>query len=136
MANVLPTVQLQVELLTSVFGFNQTTIRSAGRISLSDSSLSASKGKDSCIMLKPDFCIMYELKGNDVGLLAIEMNLPNAASSQLLSDGLKLGLTMKRMSAMIDTGSKLSKKPRSNDSNLKTLVKPTVDLPTKRTSCS
>ncbi|OBZ87593.1 hypothetical protein A0J61_04345 [Choanephora cucurbitarum] len=71
--------------------------RSAERISLSDSSLSASKGKDSCMMLKPDFCIVYEFKGNGVRLLAITVKLPNAASSQLLSDRSKLGLEMKRM---------------------------------------
>ena len=64
---------------------------------MSDSNLSASKGKDSCMMLKPDFCIVYEFKGNGVRLLAITVKLPNAASSQLLGDRSKLGLEMKRM---------------------------------------
>ncbi|KAI8369038.1 hypothetical protein BD560DRAFT_435176 [Blakeslea trispora] len=46
--------------------------RSAGRIPLSDSSRSLSKGKDSCLALKPDFCVMYDFQGENVGLLAIE----------------------------------------------------------------
>ncbi|KAI8324825.1 hypothetical protein EDC96DRAFT_550401 [Choanephora cucurbitarum] len=71
--------------------------RSTGRIPLSDSSLSASKGKDTCKMLKPDFCIMHEYQGEKVGLLAIEVKLPSATSSQSLSDRSKLGLELKRL---------------------------------------
>ncbi|KAI8371086.1 hypothetical protein BD560DRAFT_396051 [Blakeslea trispora] len=71
--------------------------RSTGRIPLNDSSLSESKGRDTCLMLKPDFCIMHDFRGDFVGLLAIEVKLPNAASSQTLSDRSKLGLELKRL---------------------------------------
>ncbi|KAI8330399.1 hypothetical protein EDC96DRAFT_569156 [Choanephora cucurbitarum] len=71
--------------------------RSAGRIPLSDSSRSLSKGKDSCLALKPDFCVMYDFQGENVGLLAIEVKLPNARSSQVLSDRSRLALELKRM---------------------------------------
>ncbi|KAI8367296.1 hypothetical protein BD560DRAFT_424674 [Blakeslea trispora] len=71
--------------------------RSTGRIPLTGSSRSSSRGKDSCLALKPGFCIMYELKGEKVGLLAIEVKFPDARSSQVLSDRSKLALELKRM---------------------------------------
>ncbi|KAI8352882.1 hypothetical protein BD560DRAFT_408617 [Blakeslea trispora] len=71
--------------------------RSAGRIPLSNSSHSASDGKDTCSKLKPDFCVMHEFQGSNVGLLAIEVRLPGACSSQALSDRSKLALELKRM---------------------------------------
>ncbi|KAI8364967.1 hypothetical protein BD560DRAFT_448361 [Blakeslea trispora] len=55
------------------------------------------KKKDTCLMLKPDFCVMYEFQGNNVGLLAIEAKSPDACSSQALSDRSKLALELKRM---------------------------------------
>lgn len=45
----------------------------------------------------PDFCILYEYNGNDVGLVAVEVKLPKAKISQVLSDRSKLALEMKRM---------------------------------------
>ncbi|OBZ80217.1 hypothetical protein A0J61_11734 [Choanephora cucurbitarum] len=47
--------------------------------------------------LKPDFCVKYNFKGSSIGLLAVEVKLPNPHSSQVLSDRSKLGLELKRM---------------------------------------
>ncbi|KAI8360747.1 hypothetical protein EDC96DRAFT_513318 [Choanephora cucurbitarum] len=178
--------------------------RSAGRIRLTDSSLTASKDKDSCLMLKPDFLVTYEYKGCDVGLLAVEVKPPNACSSQTLSDRSKLGLELKRMvdeqvvqgsfepksfgilvegfectfftctleksgcylyaeldrknllqssgdlmllpdlvcvlcrvkTEMVEAKNKLIKKQKTSGEGLRALIKPTVGLPTKITTCT
>ncbi|KAI8390122.1 hypothetical protein BD560DRAFT_429921 [Blakeslea trispora] len=71
--------------------------RSSGKITLSNAEPSSSNGKDVCKSLMSDFCVFYEHNGNDVGLLAIEVKLPEARSSQVLSDRSKLALELKRM---------------------------------------
>ncbi|OBZ86088.1 hypothetical protein A0J61_05862 [Choanephora cucurbitarum] len=67
------------------------------RIPLSSSASSCCDGEDTCKKLMPDFCILYEYNGNDVGLVAIEVKLPKAKISQVLSDKSKLALELKRM---------------------------------------
>ncbi|KAI8335994.1 hypothetical protein EDC96DRAFT_579040 [Choanephora cucurbitarum] len=74
-----------------------TYTRSSGRIPLSSSVSSCCDGEDTCKKLMPDFCILYEYNGNDVGLVAVEVKLPKAKISQVLSDRSKLALEMKRM---------------------------------------
>ncbi|KAI8369881.1 hypothetical protein EDC96DRAFT_543045 [Choanephora cucurbitarum] len=94
--HLLPFVQA-IFMNNRTYVHSRNVIRSAGRIPLSNSSHSASDGKDTCSKLKPDFCVMHKFQGINVGLLAIEVKLPDVCSSQALSDRSKLALELKRM---------------------------------------